>query len=129
MDEDAISGIIVGAAIDVHQILGPGLNVDVYYSCLENELAKRCLSYESKMPVTDELEDVGSLGLHKTGMLVESKVVIELKTIERLDENHKAELLSNLKSLKKKLGLLINFNDMSLGTGRQSGLMRVENNL
>ena len=128
MDEDAISGIIVGAAIDVHQILGPGLSVDVYYSCLENELAKRCLSYESKVPVCDELEDLRSLGLYKSGMLVESKVVIELTTIERLDDNHKAQLLDNLKSSKKKLGLLINFNEMSLKSGPGSGLMRVENN-
>ena len=133
MDEDAISGIIVGAAIDVHQNLGPGLNVDVYYSCLENELAKRCLRYESKVPECDELENVGSVGLYKLGILVESKVVIELKTIERLDDNHKTQLLNNLKSSKKKLGLLINFNEMSLksglASGLESGLMRVENNL
>ena len=121
--------MIVGAAIDVHQILGSGLNVDVYYSCLENELAKRCLSYESKMPQCDELEDVGSVGLYKSGILVENKVVIELKAIERLDDNHETQLLNKLKSSKKKLGLLINFNELSLGSGLESGLMRVENNL
>ena len=76
---------------------------------------------------------MGSLGLYESGLLVESKVVIELKTIERLDDNHKTQLLNNLKSSKKKLGLLINFNEMSLksglGSGLESGLMRVENNL
>lgn len=105
-----ISGAIVDAAFKVHTTLGPGLLEEVYKVCLSIELQKKGLEVKSEvfMPVIyhDLVIDNG----YRLDLLVESEVILELKSVEQLHAIHKAQLLTYLKLAKKRLGLLINFN-------------------
>lgn len=125
MDENEISRIIVGVAIEIHRILGPGLLESVYQSCMKKELVNRGLNFESEVPIYAEYKGELLQEAYRLDLIVENKVVIELKVIERLASKHKAQLLTYLRLSNKKLGLLINFNEATL----KSGLMRVVNDL
>ena len=125
MDENEISRIIVGAAIEIHRILGPGLLESVYQSCMKKELVNRGLNFESEVPIYAEYKGELLQEAYRLDLIVENKVVIELKAIERLAAKHTAQLLTYLRLSNKKLGLLINFNEATL----KSGLMRVVNDL
>ena len=125
MDENEISRIIVGVAIEIHRILGPGLLESVYQSCMKKELVNRGLNFESEVPIYAEYKGELLQEAYRLDLIVENKVVIELKAIERLAAKHTAQLLTYLRLSNKKLGLLINFNEATL----KSGLMRVVNDL
>jgi len=125
MDENEITGIIVSAAIEVHRLIGPGLLESVYHSCMKKELINRGLSFESEVPLSVKYKGEIFQDVYRLDLLVESKVVIELKAIERLADMHRAQLLTYLRLSNKKLGLLINFNESTL----KAGLKRVVNNL
>ncbi|MCL6436484.1 MAG: GxxExxY protein [Leptolyngbyaceae cyanobacterium HOT.MB2.61] len=110
MELDEISGQVIGAAIAVHRELGPGLLESAYEACLKYELAQQGLRVESQVP-----QPVIYKGIHldcgyRLDLLVEDLVIIELKTVERLQPIHDAQLLTYLKLKKLRLGLLINFN-------------------
>lgn len=112
-----ITEIIIGAAIDVHKELGPGLLESAYEACLVYELAGHGLKVECQksLPVTYHgvYLDCG----YRIDLLVEGKVVVELKAVEKLEPIHEAQLLSYLKLSGCKLGLLINFNVKILKDG------------
>ena len=120
-----ISGQIVDAAMKVHTELGPGLLESAYEACLLHELRKRGYRVLNKVeqPVTyDGIKiDVG----YRIDLLVEHKIVVELKSVASLLPIHKAQLLSYLKLGDRKLGLLINFNVVRL----KEGIKRMVNGL
>jgi GxxExxY protein len=125
MTENEISNIIIGAAIKVHDTLGPGLLESAYKECLFYLLKKQGLNVikEKSMPLV--FEDVKLDCGYRIDLLVEEKVVIEVKSVDALNEIHLAQTLTYLKLGGFKLGLLINFNVTLL----KQGIMRIVNNL
>jgi len=107
---NALTDQIIGAAIDVHKELGPGMLESAYDACLAFELAARGLSFDrhKSLPVTyrGQRVDCG----YRIDFLVEHQVVVEVKSIERFDRVHTKQLLSYLRQLELRVGLLLNFN-------------------
>ncbi|RZJ81854.1 MAG: GxxExxY protein [Flavobacterium sp.] len=125
MTEDELSREIIGLAIDVHIALGPGLLESAYKECLFYKINQSGIFVEKEkvMPLT--FEDVKLDCGYRIDLLVENKLVIELKSVEALNNVHLAQTLTYLKLGNYKLGLLINFNVFRL----KDGLKRVVNNL
>ena len=110
MDENAISKEIIGAAIEVHKILGPGLLESAYQECLARELALRGIKFEREKTLPLEYKGVRLECGFRVDFLVEKLVIVELKAVENVLPIHQAQILTYLKLLKLKLGLLLNFN-------------------
>ena len=110
MDVDEISKNIIGAAIDVHKALGPGLLESVYEECLCRELELRDIRFVRQYAVPVKYKGVKLDCSYRLDVLVENKVVVELKSVEKLLPIHDAQLLSYLKLTNRTVGLLINFN-------------------
>ena len=125
MEENEISGIVISAAIEVHRALGPGLLESVYQRCLVTELQYKSISVATEVPVVIEYRGKVMPDAYRLDLLVENKVVVELKTVNALTDIHKAQLLTYVRLTKKKLGLLINFNELIL----RKGVKRVVNKL
>jgi len=125
MTENEISNQILNLAFKIHTTLGPGLLENAYQECLFYEIKKSGLQVEKEkaLPlVYQEIKlDIG----YRVDLLVENKVIIELKAVSQLNEIHTAQLLTYLKLSGCKLGLLLNFNTKSL----RDGIKRVVNNL
>ena len=123
MTENTIAKRIIGCAIEVHKALGPGLLESAYQECLFYKLQKEDLHVikEKAMPLV--FEDVQLECGYRIDLLVENKVVIELKSVEVLNDVHLAQTLTYLKLGDYKLGLLINFNVSLL----KNGIKRVIN--
>ncbi len=115
---------IIGAAMRVHAVLGPGLLENAYEACLKHELIRRGFRVETQitLPVVYEglIVDLG----YRMDMLVEGEVVLELKAIEQVLPVHRAQLTSYLRLSGKKVGLLFNFHTVRL----KDGITRVVNN-
>ncbi len=124
MNEDEISRIVIGCAIDVHKELGPGLLESTYEACLEYELKGRGLEVQRQLtlPVNykGKLIDVG----YRIDLMVNERVIVELKAVEEMTKVHEAQLITYLKLSGIKLGLLINFNELYL----KNGIKRIVNN-
>lgn len=101
---------IIGAAIEVHRALGPGLLESAYEECLSHELALREIPFERQRPLPVEYKGVKLDCGYRLDLLVNGLVVIEIKAVESLQRIHEAQLLTYLKIGGWKLGLLINFN-------------------
>ncbi len=125
MDENQIATQIIGAAIEVHRIVGPGLLESAYHECLMHELKLRKYSFESEVPIAIDYKRIVIGVAYRADILVENKVLVELKTVDNLMPVHRAQLLTYLRLTNRKLGLLINFNVSVL----KDGIQRVVNNL
>ena len=125
MTENEISRIIVGCALKVHKALGPGLLESAYEECLYYELQKAGLIVQKQKPLPLVYEDVRLEIGYRVDLLVEEKVIIEIKAVEALNDIHLAQILTYLKLSDCKLGLLINFNVTLI----KNGIKRVVNNL
>ncbi len=110
MTDNEITYEIIGAAIEVHRLLGPGLLESAYEECLAKELALRRLNVERQKPVPVVYKDVKLECGYRIDLLVENRVVVELKSIESLAAIHEAIILTYLRLSGRRLGLLINFN-------------------
>jgi GxxExxY protein len=117
LEINQITGSIVDAAMKVHTALGPGLLESVYEKCLKHELTKRGFKVESQLWVPVLYDGIEIEGGYKIDLLVEAKVIVELRVVEQLLDIHKAQLLSYLKLANKPVGLLINFNVVHLRDG------------
>ena len=125
MELNEISAQVVDAAMKVHSVLGPGLLENAYEVCLKYELEKRDLRVQQQVALPAIYDGIRiDLG-YRLDLLVEDRVIVELKTVDRITPVHEAQLLSYLKLSKRKLGLLINFNVVHLRTG----IKRMVNNL
>ncbi len=123
--ENSISHKVVGAAIEVHRHLGPGLLESAYEECLCHELKLRGLSFERQKELA-----VCYKGSHldcgyRLDIVVEGVVILELKSVKKFEPIHEAQLLTYLKLSKLKLGLLLNFNVPLM----RDGIQRIVNNL
>lgn len=123
--EDEISSKIIGLAIEVHKILGPGLLESTYEECLCRELSLNRLSFERQKTLPVEYKGISLDCGYRIDSLVENCVIVELKSIESLLPIHQAQLLTYLKLTGIKLGLLVNFNVPIL----KEGIKRIVNNL
>ena len=117
MHDDEISGAVVDAAMKVHSALGPGLLENVYEACLRHELESRGLTVEHQVPVPVRYGGITVDGGYRLDLLVEDRVVVELKSVRAIEAIHRAQLLTYLKLSGRRLGLLINFNVVHLKTG------------
>ena|SRR5436190_21266630 len=117
MELNKITELIIGCAIEIHIELGPGLLESAYLSCLHYELSKTGLHVQQQLPlplIYKELRmDIG----YRLDLLVESKVVVEIKSVEALNDVHTAQVLTYLKLSHASIGLLINFNVLKLTSG------------
>lgn len=105
----ALSEQVIGAAIEVHRSLGPGLLESAYRSCLVHELRLRGLKVDTEVPVALEYKGLQLSVGYRLDVLVEDLIVVELKTVRSLERVHQAQLLSYLRLARKPVGLLINF--------------------
>ncbi len=123
--ENEISKIIVDCALKIHRNLGPGLLESLYEECLFYELKKQGLSVEKQKPLPLIYEEVKLEIGYRLDLLVERKVVVEIKSVEALNDVHLAQILTYVKLSNCKLGLIINFNVALI----KNGLKRVANKL
>lgn len=110
MELDEISGQVIGAAIAVHRELGPGLLESAYEACLVHELRQRGVQIEQQIPQPVFYKGLQLECGYRLDLLVENRVIVELKAVETLLPIHEAQLLTYLKLRQLRLGLLINFN-------------------
>jgi len=112
-----LTGEIIGAAIEVHRQLGPGLLETTYQACLSRELELRGISFEYEKPLPLEYKGVRLDCGYRIDLLVAGLVIVEIKSVEALAPIHEAQLLTYLKLTGVKVGLLINFNVVVLKSG------------
>ncbi len=125
MTENDISGHIVDVAYRAHSILGPGLLESVYQAVLAKELQERGISVVRQQPIPVVYEDtIIPIGF-RADLIVEDKVIVEIKSIAELAPVHKKQLLTYLRLANKPLGLLINFNVALI----KNGIFRIVNGL
>ncbi|MBW1788475.1 MAG: GxxExxY protein [Deltaproteobacteria bacterium] len=109
MDINQLTGQVIGAAIEVHKALGPGLLESAYEECLCRELDLRRIHYKRQQDLPIEYKGVKLDCGYRLDLMVENLVILELKSVERLEPIHDAQLLTYLKLTGFKIGLLINF--------------------
>lgn len=117
MSENEILKIIIGCAIEVHKLLGPGLLESTYEACLIYELKQVGLKVENQLALPVNYKEVKLEAGYRIDILVENLVIIELKSVDYLADIHTAQILTYLKLKELKLGLLINFNSVLLKDG------------
>ncbi len=125
MEINSLSKDVIGIAIQVHSALGPGLLESAYSECLAYKLSKSGFKVEREKPLPLVYEEVKLDCGYRMDIVVENKIVIEVKSVESLNDIHMAQILTYLKLGNYKLGLLMNFNVLLL----KQGLRRVVNNL
>jgi GxxExxY protein len=125
MTENDISREIVDTAFQVHTKLGPGLLETVYEVIMAHELKKRGMHVERQMPVPIVYEDLKFEEGFRADLVVNGLVVIELKSVDKLAKVHKKQLLTYLRLMDRKLGLLVNFGENLI----KDGISRVVNGL
>ncbi len=111
------TGTVIGAAIEVHRELGPGLLESAYQACLARELALQKVAFEQQQALPVSYKGVAIDCGYRIDFLIEGKVIVELKTVEALHDVHDAQPLTYLKLTGCKVGLLINFNVAVLKNG------------
>jgi GxxExxY protein len=119
-----LSERIIGAAIDVHRALGPGLLEAPYEECLCRELAKRGVRFERQKPLSLTYDGLKLPCAYRMDLVVENSIVVEIKSILRWERVHEAQLISYLKLSGLHLGLMLNFNVKNLS---HEGIMRKVN--
>jgi GxxExxY protein len=117
MELNDLTEKIIGCAITVHRALGPGLIESAYEVCLAHEMNKQGLKVQKQVALPVVYDSVRLDAGYRLDLLVEQRIIIELKAVERLIPIHEAQLLSYLKLSKLPLGLLINFNVKLLRDG------------
>ena len=120
---DELSNRIIGAAIEVHRVLGPGLLESAYEECLCRELTLQDVLFERQKPLPVTYKGIYLDCGYRLDILVEKLVIVELKTVEHIEPIHEAQLLTYLKLSNLWLGLLINFNVPIL----REGIRRIVN--
>jgi GxxExxY protein len=125
MTENEIGKNVVDAALKIHKTLGPGLLELVYEVTLEHELENRGLKVKRQVPINIEYEGIKFQEGFRADLIVEDKVIVELKSVEQVSGVHKKQVQTYLKLTGKKLGFLLNFNTELM----KDGITRVVNKL
>lgn len=123
MTENQLTGRIIATAIKIHRALGPGLLESAYKECLHYELTEQGLITEKEKPLPLVYNSIHLDVGYRVDLMVESKVILEIKSVDALNEVHLAQVLTYLKLSNLHLGLLINFNVTPL----KKGIKRVVN--
>ncbi len=115
-----LTGEIIGAAIDIHRILGPGLLESAYEECMVFELSERGFTIRRRLELPVRYRGKKPDAGYRIDLLINEEVIVELKSIQRIEPIHQAPLLTYLKLADKRFGLLLNFNVpvMKQGIGR-----------
>lgn len=117
MEFDELSNRVIGCALEVHRELGPGLLESTYEQCLAHELKLNGIRFELQHPLPVEYKGVRLDCGYRVDLLVEDKLIIELKSVEQIKGIHEAQLLTYMRLAGVKIGLLINFNVTKLKNG------------
>lgn len=125
MTEDEIGRIIVDSALEVHRALGPGLLESTYETCLRHELNLRNIKVIQQLELPVIYKGLRMDKAYRIDLLLEDKVIIEIKSVEQLNNVHMAQVISYLKLSDLRLGYLINFNVKLI----KDGIKRIANNL
>lgn len=125
MDINKLTGAVIGAAIEVHKTLGPGLLESIYEQCLCHELGLRKISYQRQEPLPVQYKGIKLDCGYRMDVLVEDQIILELKACESIEPIHKAQLLTYLKLSDLNIGLLLNFNVPVM----KEGIVRMVNEL
>lgn len=125
MNENELSNKLIGFGIEVHRALGPGLLESAYKECLYYKICKSGFNVEKEKPIPLMFEEVKLDCGYRLDLVVEQKLVVEIKSVDSLNAIHLAQVLTYLKLGNYKLGLLINFNVLML----KDGIKRVVNRL
>ena len=125
MTENELSKIVVDCCYKIHTTLGPGLFESVYEEVLVYELKSRKINYERQLDIPVEYQGLKMTIGFRADIIVEKKLIVELKSVEKILPVHKKQLLTYLKLTKLKLGLLVNFNEALI----KDGITRIVNNL
>ena len=115
-----LSNRVIGCAIEVHRVLGPGLLESTYEQCLAHELKINDIGFKLQHPLPVEYKGMHLDCGYRLDILVENEIILELKSIEELQGIHTAQLLTYMKLLNIKQGFLINFNVKRLKNGLKS---------
>ncbi|REC43757.1 GxxExxY protein [Chryseobacterium pennipullorum] len=125
MIENDISAIVFDAGIKIHRTLGIGLYENVYEKCLVYELKKRGLHVESQKNIDIEYEELKISKAFRVDLLIEDKVIIEIKAVQEINDYHFFQLLNYLRITNKNLGMILNFHSLLF----KNGVKRVVNKL
>jgi len=117
LDSGELTGEIIGAAIEVHSTLGPGLLESAYEECLCRELWLRDIPFTRQVELPVEYKGVKLATAYRIDILVAHEVVIEIKAVEKVLQVHEAQLVTYLRLSGKRVGLLINFGAAALNRG------------
>jgi GxxExxY protein len=110
MEKDPLTEKVIGCAIDVHRGLGPGLLESTYEQCLAYELSANGISFKLQQPMPIEYKNIQLDCGYRVDVLVEDRLILELKAVDQIKNIHKAQLLTYMKLAEIQTGLLINFN-------------------
>ena len=117
MQQDPLTGRVIGCAIEVHRVLGPGLLESAYRQCLAREMAIQEVRFKLEQPLPVEYKGVRLDCGFRIDILVEDQLIVELKAVKELEGIHQAQLLTYMKLAGIATGLLINFNTQVLKDG------------
>jgi GxxExxY protein len=120
-----LSNTVIGCAIEVHQVLGPGLLESAYQQCLAWELRRQGLSVKEQVSVPIRYKELDVPNAYRLDILIEDELIVELKAVDKIEPVHIAQMLTYLKVNGLRLGLLLNFNVEVI----KKGIKRVVNNL
>lgn len=123
LPENAITEAVIGKAIEVHRVLGPGLLEKSYEQCLAHELRTEGFAVEQQKRLPLTYNKLQLSDAYRIDLLVNNSVIIELKTVEAITKLHAAQLLTYLRFSEKRIGLILNFNALVL----RDGIKRVIN--
>jgi len=105
-----LSSVVIGCAIEVHKVLGPGLLESAYQQCLAWELRRQGLSVKEQVPVPIRYKELEVSNAYRLDILIEDELIVELKAADKIEPVHIAQMLTYLKVSGLRLGLLLNFN-------------------
>ena len=125
MDINKLSSKVIGAAIEVHKVLGPGLLESAYEECICHELSLRGVPFVRQKPLPVQYKGVSLDCGYRLDVVVEDAIILELKSCEKIEPIHQAQLLTYLKLSGIRLGLLLNFNVHLM----REGVARIANKL
>jgi len=124
METNKITGQIIASAMKIHSAIGPGVLESVYQACLQHELEKAGFKVQSELALPVLYEGLRLQSGYRVDLLIENRIIVELKCVETILPIHKAQLMTYLRLANMPLGLLLNFNVVHL----RDGIKRILNN-
>jgi GxxExxY protein len=125
-DVNILTGKIIGAAIEVHRVLGPGLLESAYHQCLARELEIQQIPFKFEWPLPIEYKGLHLKRGYRMDLLVKECVIVEVKSIASIAPIHEAQLLTYMRLRRVRLGLLLNFNEVVLKNGIRRKILDFE---